>query len=161
MLVRQEAVRNKCPPTIGCTIGMGADDRRSRWATVDRIPEAGLTDSGKAGPKGGSGAQPDRVLRAKYLDYCSARVAEVLLRLTADDMYVLAQEVAGESGGENEEVPSFGTIVRLATERITRDLSLPDFSDWVGEYRKDPERFEHEMIGLWEADLKPSNQGAN
>ena len=127
----------------------------------DRIPEVGLTDLGKVGLKGGSEAQCDPVLRAKYLDYCSARVAEVLLGLTADDMYVLAQEVAGESTGENEGVPSFDTIVRLATERITRGLSLPDFWDWVAEYRKNPEGFEQEMIGLWEADVKMSNQGAN
>ena len=127
----------------------------------DRIPEAGLTDLGKVGLKGGSEGESDPILRAKYLDYCSARVAEVLLRLTADDMYVLAQEVAGESAGENEAVPSFNTIVRLATERITRGLSLPDFWDWVGEYRKNPEGFEQEMIGLWEADVKMSNQGAN
>ncbi len=123
----------------------------------DRIPEAGLTDLGKVGLKGGSEAQCDPVLRAKYLDYCSARVAEVVLRLTADDMYVLAQEVAGE----NEGVPSFNTIVRLATERITRGLSLPNFWDWVDEYRKNPEGFEQEMIGLWEADVQMSNQGAN
>ena len=120
-----------------------------------------MTDLGKVGLKGGSEGESDPILRAKYLDYCSARVAEVLLRLTADDMYVLAQEVAGESAGENEAVPSFNTIVRLATERITRGLSLPDFWDWVGEYRKNPEGFEQEMIGLWEADVKMSNQGAN
>jgi hypothetical protein len=76
-------------------------------------------------------------------------------------MYVLAQEVAGESIGESEGVPSFNTIVRLATERITRGLSLPDFWDWVAEYRKNPDGFEQEMIGLWEADVKMSNQGAN
>ncbi len=120
-----------------------------------------MRDPGKAVPKEEGKASSDPVLRAKYLDYCSARVAEVLLRLSADDMYLLAQEVARESGEVHKEVPSFGTIVRLATERITRELSLPDFPDWMREYKKNPEGFEREMIGLWEADLKESNQGVN
>ena len=120
-----------------------------------------MTESRKGASMSGSGAQSDPVLRAKYLDYCSARVAEVLLGLTADEMYLLAQEVAGESAQADEDLPSFNTIVHLATERITRDLALPDFPDWVEAYAKDPERFEQELLGLWEADLKTSNQGVN
>ena len=118
-----------------------------------------MTESRIAGSKAGKGAHSDPVLRAKYLDYCSARVAEVLLRLTADEMYLLAQEVVGESSGAD--LPSFSTIVHLATERITRDLALPDFRDWVDAYAKDPGRFEQELIGLWEADVKTSKQGIN
>ena len=118
-----------------------------------------MTDLGKEASRGKAGGEPsDRVLRAKYLDYCSARVAEVLLRLTADDMYVLAQDVARESGTDDE-MPSFSTIVRLATERINRQLSLPDYPAWASEYKKDPEKYEQEMIGLWEADLKTSDHG--
>lgn len=120
-----------------------------------------MTDSGKTGPRTAGKGTSDSVLRAKYLDYCSARVAEVLLRLSADDMYLLAQEVSKESGDEAEEVPSFNTIVRLATERISRELALPDFPQWAMEYKKDPEAFEQQLLGLWETDLNPSNQSAH
>lgn len=116
-----------------------------------------MTDLGKPTPH----RSADPVLRAKYLDYCSARVAEALLDLSADDMYLLAQEVAGDAPEPGQDMPPFSTIVRLATERLTRDLSLPDFPEWVRDYKKDPERFEREMIGLWEADLKTLDQSVN
>ncbi len=38
--------------------------------------------------------EPEKVLRAKYLDYCSAQVADILLLLSPDEMYVLAQDAA-------------------------------------------------------------------
>lgn len=103
----------------------------------------------------------DPVLHAKYLDYCSARVADVLLRLTADEMYVLAQEVSAQPAESGERFPSFTTIVRLATERISRELALPDYPAWAREYQKDPAAFERQMLGLWEADVSTSDQGAN
>lgn len=120
-----------------------------------------MTDSGKTGRRGAAENLSDSVLRAKYLDYCSARVAEVLLPMSADDMYLLAQEVSKQSGGEAEAVPSFNTIVKLATERISEELALPDFPQWVREYRKDPEAFEQQFLGLWETEMKPSNQSAH
>jgi len=92
------------------------------------------------------------VLRAKYLDYCSARVADLLLRLTADEMYLLAQEAAGELDEADGESLSYTEIVRLATDRIARKLSLPDFRSWVHAYRSAPETFERELLGLWESD---------
>lgn len=103
----------------------------------------------------------DSILRAKYLDYCSARVAEALLRLTADEMYVLGQEVAGGPKGAEADVLSFSAIVGLATERLTEGLSLPDFPEWVQQYHRNPQKFEQEMMGLWEADLKTSGHGVN
>ncbi len=115
----------------------------------------------KAGVGRKSTASQDRILRAKYHDYCSARVADVLLRLTADEMYLLAQEVAGEPEGSEVDVPSFAEIVRLATDRLTRDLALPDFPRWVSEYEADPRRFEREMLGLWREDLSTSDRGVD
>ena len=120
-----------------------------------------MAEPEKAPSIGGSQESGNRVLRAKYLDYCSARVAEALLRLTADEMYVLAQEVAGETTEADGDLPSFNEIVRLATDRITRDLALPPFSEWVGAYRKDPQRFDAEMIGLWREDVKTSDHSVN
>ena len=124
----------------------------------NRSMEAVLGGFGETSSR--EGAAVDPILRAKYLDYCSARVAEALLRLTADDMYVLGQEVAGGSGEGEADVLSFSTIVRLATERLTEGLSLPDFPEWVREYDRNPEKFEQEMIGLWEADATTPDRAA-
>jgi hypothetical protein len=94
----------------------------------------------------------DEVLRAKYLDYCSARMAEVLLRLTPDEMYVLAEGAAEDSGITDTRHLSYETIVRLATERLCRRLSLPPFETWATAYREDPQLFESELLGLWRTD---------
>ncbi len=112
-----------------------------------------MIGSGTTPDRGSRDDLPDSVLRAKYLDYCSARVAEVLLRLTADEMYLLAHE--------GEDPPSFGTMVKVATDRISRQLALPDFPEWANEYRANPEYYEQKMIGLWEAELNPSNPAAH
>ncbi len=112
---------------------------------------------------GSAEAEPDRfsepVLRAKYLDYCSARVAELLLRMSADEMYLLAQEAAGELPVESTESLSYNEIVRLATDRIASRLALPDYRTWVDRYRSDPESFDREMIGLWQSDLPGRDRG--
>lgn len=96
------------------------------------------------------------MVRAKYHDYCSARVTEVLLRLTADEIYVLAQDAARASGLDDADSLSYDRIVRLATERLSQKLSLPPFETWAAAYREDPARFEEELLGLWESDLKAS-----
>lgn len=114
-----------------------------------------MTKPGKAVPHERSSGSDDLVLRAKYLDYCSARVADVLLRLSPDEMFLLAEEAARESGRRGDTPPSYDEIVRLATERISRTLTLPEYESWIREYRADPERFEREMLGLWESGLNP------
>ncbi|MSR22030.1 MAG: hypothetical protein EXR92_00480 [Gemmatimonadetes bacterium] len=122
--------------------------------------EADLKDPGKSAPPGEQGGSSDPVLRAKYLDYCSARVAELLLQLTPDEMYLLAQDATQESESEAAEPLSYTQIVQLATNRISRKLSLPDFPTWVEAYREDPQRYDREMLGLWESDLKTSDRSA-
>jgi hypothetical protein len=114
----------------------------------------------------GSGKEADRqtgpteaVLRAKYLDYCSARVAEALLRMTPDEMYLLAQSAEeGPDEGSASALP-YSEIVRLATGRISARLALPDFEVWAEEYRRDPQRFEKEFLGLWKMETRESNGG--
>jgi hypothetical protein len=108
-----------------------------------------VNEPGKAGSSGGP-KPVDPVLRAKYLDYCSARVAEVLVRLSADEMYVLAQEVAQDSRLEPGDFLSYDEIVRLATWRLSQTIPLPTVHEFGEAYREDPERFEQEMLGLWE-----------
>lgn len=93
---------------------------------------------------------PEDMLKEKYLDYCSARVAEVLLSLSPDEMYVLAESAAGgpiESGSL-----SYDQMVRLATARISESASLPRFAEWSEDYRSDPAPFDALIIGLWESD---------
>ncbi|MGD2120850.1 MAG: hypothetical protein PVJ76_03860 [Gemmatimonadota bacterium] len=105
---------------------------------------------GGSSPPEGKGSEPDAVLRAKYLDYCSAQVAELLLLLSPDEMFVLAQDAAREAGVALD--LSYDQIVDLATGRVSRKLALPDFETWAREYRADPDRFEEHLIGLWKSD---------
>jgi hypothetical protein len=108
-------------------------------------------------PSNAHGAEPDAVLKAKYLDYCSAQVAEILLLLSPDEMFVLAQDAAREAGVEGE--LRYDQIVDLATGRVSEKLSLPSFEEWAKEYRADPERYEEYLMGLWEAELKDFADG--
>lgn len=45
-------------------------------------------------------AGDERVLRAKYLDWCSARVADHFLRLSPDEIYELAHYQPDDGSGE-------------------------------------------------------------
>lgn len=113
-----------------------------------------MSSRGRPAERKGSSGSGDPVLEAKYLDYCSARVAEVLLHMSADDMYLLAQDAARDSGRSGDESLTYEEIVRLATERISRKLALPPFDAWVEAYHAEPERYDREMLGLWEAELR-------
>lgn len=100
------------------------------------------------------GSENREVLRAKYLDYCSAKVAETLLGLSADQIYLLAQEAADTSRSRESGEFSYGDAVRLATKRIAAQLSLPPFELWVAAYQEDPARFEGDLLGLWESEVE-------
>jgi hypothetical protein len=59
-------------------------------------------------PRNGSGSSPDgaeaRVLRAKYLDWCSAQVADHFLALSPEEIYELAEratQAEREAGGRS------------------------------------------------------------
>ena len=93
----------------------------------------------------------ERILRAKYLDYCSSQVAEHLLLLSPDEIYVLAQE-ALRAGGQKSD-PSYEQMVRLATEGVAQRLTLPPFEQWAAEYEQDPARYDDQLLGLWESEL--------
>ena len=99
------------------------------------------------------GTESDTVLRAKYLDYCSAQVADLLLLLSPDEIYVLAQE-AHRRGGRAGEL-SYGRMVQLATASVSRKAVLPPFEAWVEDYERNPERYEAYLMGLWRSDVEP------
>ena len=67
-----------------------------------------------------------------------AQVADILLRLTPDEMYLLAQDAAADTGEAGDF--SYDDIVRLATARISRKLTLPSFESWSTDYRESPEK---------------------
>ena len=102
-------------------------------------------------PPKGNREMADRVLRAKYLDYCSSQLAEHLLLLSPDEIYVLAQEAHRVGGRKNE--PSYEQMVRMATEGVAQRLTLPPFEQWADEYKRDPARYDEQLIGLWESEL--------
>jgi hypothetical protein len=123
----------------------------------------------------GSDGGEERVLRAKYLDWCSARVAERFLELTPDEIYELAQRASygadpdpgrRASGSVSPDAPdltaspaflqpsveepeSFRRIVEIVTQALTRDMSLPDFEAWRTAYEAAPEAFDDDLLGLW------------
>ena len=110
-----------------------------------------MSDAPPKKPQAGNGELAKRVLRAKYLDYCSSQVAEHLLRLSPDEIYVLAQETLRAAGRESD--PPYEEMVRLATEGVAQRLTLPPFKQWVDEYERDPARYDDQLIGFWEREL--------
>jgi hypothetical protein len=116
-----------------------------------------VTSVGRSIADGGTGGTADPVLRAKYSDFCSARVAEVLLSLSPDEMYLLAEEAARRSGGGLPERPlGYEDMVRLATEHLSSRLGLPTFEAFAAAYRENPDHFDREMLGLWQGDADPA-----
>ena len=110
-----------------------------------------MTVQGGSPPPHPANAEPEAVLRAKYLDYCSAQVADILLLLSPDEMFVLAQDAAREAGVTGD--LGYQEIVDLATGRVSRKLALPPFEVWVRDYQADPDRYEEYLMGLWESEL--------
>ena len=92
------------------------------------------------------------VLRAKYLDYCSAQVADLLLYLSPDEIYLLAQRAYREEGGAG--TLNYVEMVRIATDWLSNKVSLPPFEVWADDYRTHPERYEEYFMGLWETEPK-------
>lgn len=98
--------------------------------------------------------EPEGRLRAKYLDWCSARVAERFLDLSAEEIYALSHPAGTETGEASVQVPppgdeSYRVLVQRATEALLSDMSLPRFEEWRREYEVSPERFDAEMLGFW------------
>ena len=104
-----------------------------------------------------SGSMDRDVLRAKYRDYCSARVADVLLTLTPDEIYIIAEAEARRQTGD-EGPASYSEAVDLATQRVRAQLNLPDFAAWSVAYEAEPSRFDPLLLGLWETEEGPYQQ---
>lgn len=102
----------------------------------------------------------DPVLTAKYLDYCSARLAEVFLSLSDERIYRLVEEAARE-GRLNVAELGFEEMVSLVTDKLRQSVPLPDLETWAEEYRQDPEQFEPYLMGLWERSVEDGTVGGD
>ena len=106
---------------------------------------------GVRSPKGPGGQDESRILRAKYRDYCSARVADVLLSLSPDEIYIIAEAEARKLN-EGQTPGSYSEAVDFATRRVRDQLNLPDFPVWAEAYLMEPGRFDPLLLGLWETE---------
>ncbi len=113
-----------------------------------------MSEAGGAPSSGRPGSESEEVLRAKYLDYCSAQVADILLLLSPDEIYVLAQDAAREA--RSPEDLSYEEIVRLATRRISSKMVLPPYDVWVEDYRAHPDYYDRYLMGFWESEVEPT-----
>lgn len=105
-------------------------------------------------------AEVDPILRAKYLDYCSARISEVFLSLTDEHTYQLMEEAAREADLSTGAL-GFQAMMQLVTRKLQKSVPLPDLETWIEEYTQAPERYDPYLLGLWESDVQdePGQQG--
>ena len=90
----------------------------------------------------GGSEEPLHILRAKYHDYCSAQVADLLVYMSPDEIYTLAHSVLTEEAKADD--ISYTEMVGIATEWLS-----PPFEVWVEDYRRHPKRYDAYLLGLW------------
>lgn len=102
----------------------------------------------------------ERTLRAKYLDWCSARLAERFLDLSPEQIYDLARPSptgsaeAPEDGAAVATLPpatdeSYRALVQRVTDALLERTPLPTYEQWAAAYEETPERFDAELLGFW------------
>ena len=128
-----------------------------RWPSAVRAGGTTVESEGVMPPADRRKDEPKEILRAKYFDYCSAQVADILLLLTPDEMFVLAQDASREAGESGE--LGYEQIVTLATERVSRKLALPSFDAWALDYQENPDRYDQYLMGFWESELSSLPDG--
>jgi hypothetical protein len=124
----------------------------------------------------------ERILRAKYLDWCSARVADRFLALTPDEIYELAEQAThgqavtadpeaslssftAANGQEldwrsaldpstaTSEAEPFRALVAKVTGVLADRIALPTFEEWSAAYQESPEDFDRDMLGFWKEEI--------
>lgn len=131
---------------------------------MDRHLEHGIGSPSDAARADSPDAGTERVLRAKYLDWCSSKIAERFLQLTPDEIYELAQKAShgrhpasrdavvtsnAEPAGRAPPPESFRDIVERVTEVLASTIRLPTFAEWSDAYRREPARYDEELLGFW------------
>lgn len=100
------------------------------------------------------------MLRAKYLDWCSAQVADHFLALSPDEIFELAERssqgdvvtpdrITGALLEAGNDMSSYRAVVERVTEVLTQQLDLPTFDEWMELYRSNPEAVEARLLGFW------------
>ncbi len=94
-------------------------------------------------------------LRTRYTDWCSARIAEHLLALSPEEVFLLSERSAqgGTPPTPDEASGAFSFHSRYSrAERSIRaayeELGLPAFESWAVEYARDPARFDRDILGF-------------
>lgn len=114
--------------------------------------DEGSDPDGRAAPADTPGTI-DPHIRARYLEYCAARISEVFLSLSDERTYALMEEAARDAGIEIGSL-GFPEMMDLVTERLRADVPLPGLATFAAEYRADPEKFADLML-----DPSPSSGG--
>jgi hypothetical protein len=102
----------------------------------------------------------NRTLRAKYLDWCSARLAERFLDLSPEEIYERSRPAAGDApeagppNGGPVDLPlptreSYRDLVERVTDSLLVESALPTFEQWADAYRASPRQFDAELLGFW------------
>ncbi|MGH7449109.1 MAG: hypothetical protein ACRELT_16170 [Longimicrobiales bacterium] len=100
------------------------------------------------------------MLRAKYLDWCSAQVADHFLALSPDEIFELAERASQADAAAPvrpppaspdgaDELSSYRAVVERVTEVLTQQLDLPTFDEWLELYRKNRGAVEARLLGFW------------
>jgi hypothetical protein len=111
----------------------------------------------------------ERTLRAKYMDWCSARLAERFLDLSPEEIYALARPEDPASADEASSDPespqlppptddSYRALVQRVTESLLARTSLPTFEQWSAAYEEAPGRFDAELLGFWKEVLEEDGE---
>ena len=123
----------------------------------------------------------EKVLRAKYLDWCSARLADSFLVLAPDEIYEMAEQAIRGHAGErlvarahhdpagetvvaasriapavlpDADSESFRALVALVTEVLAERLRLPSFETWAADYEQAPHKYDDELLGFWKQETR-------
>lgn len=84
-------------------------------------------------------------MRARYLDYCAARISEVFLSLSDERTYALMEEAARDADIEIGSL-GFSEMMDLVTGRLRDEIPLPSLEEFAAEYREDPGRFDAMLL---------------
>lgn len=84
-------------------------------------------------------------LWSRYLDWCSAKIAEHILGMPADEVWRRAREAPTASAPPSLFSPEF--VQNLSTT-LFAELDLPDYLTWRGQYLQDPTRFDQDLAGI-------------
>lgn len=103
------------------------------------------------------------MLRAKYLDWCSAQIADRFLSLSPDEIFQLAERAsrgADASPGltlstslADGDLSSYRAVVEQVTEVLARELELPSLLEWQRMYESDPAAIDEQLLGFWREKL--------